>query len=60
TFIFRYGNIVINRYHSIAKIGLSHLVIANFCTWFEGKATRVQIQSSEEENRILYHFSYCI
>ncbi|CAM4890103.1 unnamed protein product [Rotaria socialis] len=35
TFIFRYGNIVINRYHSIAKIGLTHLVIANFCTWFE-------------------------
>ncbi|CAF1258902.1 unnamed protein product [Rotaria sp. Silwood1] len=35
TFLFRYGNIVINRYRYIAKIGLIHLIIANFCTWFE-------------------------
>ncbi|CAF3087599.1 unnamed protein product [Rotaria sp. Silwood2] len=35
TFLFRYGNIVINRYRFIARIGLIHLIIANFCTWFE-------------------------
>jgi hypothetical protein len=29
--------IVINRYHLAAKIGLLHVIIANFCTWFEGK-----------------------
>ena len=28
--------IVIDRCHSIAKVGLIHLIIANFCTWFEG------------------------
>ncbi|CAF1240098.1 unnamed protein product [Adineta steineri] len=35
TFLFRYGNLIINRYHSLAKIGLIHLIIANLCTWFE-------------------------
>ncbi|CAF0917390.1 unnamed protein product [Rotaria sordida] len=34
-FLFRYGNIVIDRYHLMAKIGLIHIIIANFCTWFE-------------------------
>ncbi|CAF4679070.1 unnamed protein product [Rotaria sp. Silwood2] len=34
-FLFRYGNIVIDRYHLMAKVGLIHIIIANFCTWFE-------------------------
>ncbi|CAF3448741.1 unnamed protein product [Rotaria sp. Silwood1] len=34
-FLFRYGNIVIDRYHLMARIGLIHIIIANFCTWFE-------------------------
>ncbi|CAF3620637.1 unnamed protein product [Rotaria socialis] len=34
-FLFRYGNIVIDRNHLMARIGLIHIIIANFCTWFE-------------------------
>lgn len=53
SFLFRYSNVstntphctkisplfqlVINHYHLLARIGLTHVVIANFCTWFEGK-----------------------
>ncbi|CAF1478663.1 unnamed protein product [Didymodactylos carnosus] len=34
-FFFRYGNLVIDNKRSFARIGLIHMIIANFCTWFE-------------------------
>ncbi|CAF1285260.1 unnamed protein product [Adineta ricciae] len=44
SFLFRYGNLIINRYHALAKFGLLHLVIANFCSWFEA----IVIETLEE------------
>ncbi|CAF1217203.1 unnamed protein product [Rotaria sordida] len=53
TFLFRYGNIVINRYQVMAKIGLIHLIIANFCTWFEAIVfeTLEQLHKSPQSNQ---------
>ncbi len=47
---------MINRYHLIAKIGLIHLVVANFCTWFEGK-NLILFKISVIK---YFSFSYCI
>ncbi|UJR37193.1 hypothetical protein I4U23_029901 [Adineta vaga] len=44
TFLFRYGNIIIDRYHFIARVGLIHIIMANFCTWFEA----IVIETLEE------------
>ncbi|CAF0800823.1 unnamed protein product [Adineta steineri] len=52
TFLFRYGNLIIDRYHFIARVGLIHIVIANFCTWFEAIVIETLEQIHKQSDHI--------